>query len=237
MPNKHVITSRDKWFLDKHMKDPVAQEQFKIGDTIVICAKCKTAHYESSWSMNSNKCCSAGCDHSSQLNFNTFSSDIFRPKISHNSQFNVVIKKAPFTERVTQFNGYPIANTFTIMIPMLLVLLLIYATQYHALPTRKMTKQLAMTQERLTDFAEESLIKFGQLIEKPKSMNKNSGKKLNSISTSFDNVKTKTAAIDVTDKLNNVHSNVSSASNHARKKLSKWFNSVTKFFGKIFEES
>ena len=73
MPNKHVITSRDKWFLDKHMKDPVAQEQFKIGDTIVICAKCKTAHYESSWSMNSNKCCSAGCDHSSQLNFGYFS--------------------------------------------------------------------------------------------------------------------------------------------------------------------
>lgn len=157
MADKHEITSQDKWFLDKHMKDPVAQEPFKIGDTIVICSKCKTAHYDSTWAMNSNKCCSLGCNHSIQLRFEQFSPVIFKSQAGYGSKFNVIAEKLTFSERLKLFNGYPIANMITVILPFLIVLLLFWPVLYQAELAFDIEHQLSVIQSNLADLNQNGL--------------------------------------------------------------------------------
>lgn len=126
MAIKHTITIHDKWFLNKQMKDPFTQETFKVGDTIVICKKCKTAHLDSSWTVNSNKCCSMGCDHNGLLYFNKFTPSIFTPKTTHKSNFSVIVPKLPFAEKIKLLNGYILVYVMAVLLPVMAITMLFY---------------------------------------------------------------------------------------------------------------
>ena len=63
MASQHTLTPRDKWFLERYMRDPVIHEPFRVGDTVVICAQCKTAYSDGAWAMSGGKCCQMGCNH------------------------------------------------------------------------------------------------------------------------------------------------------------------------------
>lgn len=246
MVYKHTITPRDKWFLDKHMKDPVAQEPFKVGDTIVICAKCKTAHYDSSWSLNANKCCSLGCNYDSQLSFNKFSPAIFQPKASGNARFKVIIKKLPFGERLKLFNGYPLANIITILIPILVFVLMVYFTQYRIVPTFSTANLFEESQYKFVDVMTNSLSGFENIIKKPKSIDIDFGEmsyKLTMVSTSLNEVESKLKATkindrlkstNINDKFGNVGDNISKVVKHAEKKIIQLFDFVSQFFNVVF---
>jgi len=74
---KHQITTDDKWLLDKHPIDPVTHEAFKVGDMIVICADCKTVHFDTTWFINQRKPC-AVCNGTTLIDFNLLLSEAFR---------------------------------------------------------------------------------------------------------------------------------------------------------------
>lgn len=237
MPYKHTITSRDTWFLDKHMKDPITQELFKVGDAIVICAKCKTAHYDSTWGMNSNKCCSMGCNHNIQLFYNAFSSTIFQPKATHSSKFNILTERLPFLERLKLFNGYPLTSAVTVLIPVIIITLLVYSAQYQAVPAFSTVDQLSAVQNKFIDLGEINQIKLTQIIEEPKNSDidlGNTGYKINAITSSFDNVKPKLLNADIGNKFEVATSNFESRTKQAGGKLSQFFGIVSEFLSNLF---
>ncbi len=238
MAKKHTVTARDKWFIDKCMKDPVAQEPFKVGDTIVICAKCKTAHHESSWIMNSNKCCSMGCNHSSQLSFKRFSPVYFQPKLTRSSHFNVIAEKIPFGERQKLFNIYPMANIITVIIPILIIVTLLYSLQSEVVPMYKVTNQLLTIQDRYTILGNEGNDKFQKMCEKVRSINVEFGEmdyKSKMVISSFDGIKPKFVAVETGFKFSKVISNIQLTSSHVGKKLNCCFSLTSEFFNKLFD--
>ena len=150
MESEHTITVKDKWFLDKHMKDPIAQEPFKVGDTIVICAKCKTAQYDVSWSMNSNKCCSLGCDHDRKLRFRAFSPAIFRSHMKHNPDFRIIKAWMPFGSMAK----VRAATTAIALLPILVVSFVFRSALQPAVCAIDGNEKLAVIQEKLTEIGE-----------------------------------------------------------------------------------
>lgn len=246
MACKHTITSRDGWFLDKHMKDPVAQEPFKVGDTIVICAKCRTAHYESSWDMNANRCCSMGCNCSEQLNFNTFSPVIFQPKSSRNAKFKVIVEKLTFRERLKLFNGYPIAYMITVLIPILTFILVFYTAEDKAVPVSvsSVIGLLEESQDKLVGVMANSLPKFEKMMGSiDTDMGEMEYKFINVLSsfneTDLDSkiteINDNLESTEIIDKLDNNWNNIHELANCAWKKVRKLFYTVTKFTNKVFE--
>ena len=238
MAYKHRITSRDTWFLDKHMKDPIAQELFKVGDIIVICAKCKTAHYESTWGMNSNKCCSMGCNHNTKLNYTTFSPIIFQHKTTRSPGFSFIAERLPFGERLKLSIGYPLAYAVTVFFPVIVVALLVYLTQYQTIPVFDVTDQLTITQSKFDDLLEENQIKLTHIIEKPMNHNINFGNmyyKTNSIASSFDNVLPRLAHADIGGNLEATASNIESRIKYAGDKLLQFFIMVSEFLSNLFD--
>ncbi len=154
MESEHTITAEDEWFLDKHMKDPIAQEPFKVGDTIVICAKCKTAQYDVSWSMNSNKCCSLGCDYNHKLRFRAFSPVIFQPDIKHNPGFRVIKARMPFGSLVKVIGALPMRATAIALLPILVAAFLFRSTLQPAVCAIDGNEKIAVIQEKLTEIGE-----------------------------------------------------------------------------------
>jgi len=226
MANKHTITSRDKWFLDKHMKDPVAQEEFRIGDTVVVCAKCKTAHYESTWSMNSGKCCSMGCEHSIQLNFKTFSPVIFQIKNRHSSRFSVIAEKLSFLQRLQMFNGYPLANTVTVLIPIFIIALFFNTSNLQGIKRFNFNNRLSEVKNSFSLLHKENKVKTDRIADKQKNINLEFGDmnyKVDKISSSFENIKPELNQTSIDSKLQK-----------SSKKLSELFNMLAKFFENIF---
>ena len=156
MESEHTITVKDKWFLDKHMKDPIAQEPFKVGDTIVICAKCKTAQYNVSWGMNSNKCCSLGCDHDHILRFRAFSPAIFQPNMKYNSGFRVIKARMSFRSLAKIIDTFPMVVTAMALLPILVALFLFRSALQPAVSAIDGNKKLAVIQEKMTEIGENS---------------------------------------------------------------------------------
>lgn len=236
MAYKHKITSRDKWFLDKHMKDPVAQELFKVGDAIVICAKCKTAHYDSTWEMNTNKCCSMGCNHNVQLNYTAFSPIIFLPKATHRSGFSIVTERLPFLERLKLFNGYPLANAVTILIPIIVIALMVYFAQTQAIQTFSFADQLTITQSKIDYLGETSKSKLERIIEDPQKLNISFGdmdNKVVAVTSSFGGIPIKISQADVGDKVSETVFNLASRTEYASGKISLFFEIVSEFFSNL----
>lgn len=248
MAYKHTITPRDKWFLDKHMKDPATQEPFKVGDTIVICAKCKTAHYDSSWSLNANKCCSMGCNHSCQMNFNKFSPAIFQPKSSRNAQFKVIVEKLSFAEKLKLLSWYPMANVISALIPILVFVFMVCVTQYQMVPTFSTTNLFEASHDKLVDVTTNSFTRFENIAKNSETFDIDLGEinyELTLISSSFDRVedKIKTKKINdklkstrISDKLISARDNIGKIIKNARIKLTQFFDFVSKFFNKLFEQ-
>ena len=247
MTCKHIITSRDKWFLDRHMKDPVAQEPFKIGDSIVICAKCKTVHYDSSWNLNSNKCCSMGCNHSRQLSFNKFSPAIFQLKPSGNAKFKVIEEKLPFREKIGLINWYPIANFTSILIPILVFVLTICVTQCQTVPLFNTAGLFEESRDRFADIMTNSILQFEKIDKKLKSVDVDFGEmsyKLTNGISSFNEAESKVMSTKIMDKLqsteingklSNVGEKMSETADHAGKKLTQFFDLVSEFIDKVLE--
>jgi len=223
MASKHTITSLDKWFLDRHMKDPVTQEPFKVGDCIIICANCKTAHYEATWGMNPSKCCSS-CESNSQLHYSTFSSAIFQHR-STSSRFSIVAEKLSFIQRLRLFNGYPIANTITVLIPILLLVIMFAFGEYRYIAVFQATSQLTVTKGKVESIGKQSLAKLSQVAKKPKSMQING--KLSQIAK-------KPNSMRIDKKLNNLISKIDTVTKHAGIKISHLPGEVVGFFRNFF---
>lgn len=64
----HKLTHNDAWFLAMERIDPLAKEPFKVGDDVVVCARCKAVQLEDIWNMG-QQC--AVCGHKTQAS--TFS--------------------------------------------------------------------------------------------------------------------------------------------------------------------
>lgn len=173
MMNSHLITSNDRWFLDKQMKDPVAQEIFKEGDTIVICAKCKTAQYETSWKMNADKCCSAGCNHDKMLTFNNFSPVIFQPQPIRNFQFRIHRERIPFALRLKSLDGYPIANILTVLFPLFIAIILFTQVYCKEILMYRVSNQCQKIQEKFVDLNEHNKEKWERLFNSLENKNEN----------------------------------------------------------------
>lgn len=84
------ILNRNKHesFLADHRKDPYTGELLKVGDNIVICAKCKTAYLESSWKVK-DKC-------------------FVNPKQCESKE---TLEKIPNEKSITNLNGKTITKT------------------------------------------------------------------------------------------------------------------------------
>ena len=59
----HKLTTQDQWFLDFRRHDPLQLSEFKIGDEVVVCKKCKCVQTYDSWEFNENKCLLCGHPH------------------------------------------------------------------------------------------------------------------------------------------------------------------------------
>lgn len=236
MENKHTITSKDRWFLETNRKDPVAQEPFKVGDTIVICAKCKTVYYDSSWSMNSNKCCTMGCNHSKQLSFSKFSPLIFQPKITRSSGFHIIVDEVPLVERLKLFNGYPLANLITAFLPILVIARLYYAIQILGLPASDNLEIMGSVQTRVSNVCDSNSVKLKDIAVKVKGIEvrvDNMDYKISAIESSFDGIDINVSNTNVREKLSGTLSNIEDTSEHAWSKISRFFCSSAEFISKI----
>lgn len=56
----HKLSSQDQWFLALRRRDPLQQSEFKLGDRIVVCTKCKCVQTYESWEIWENKCVQCG---------------------------------------------------------------------------------------------------------------------------------------------------------------------------------
>lgn len=58
----HQLTKNEGWFLDLKKKDPITGHTFSDGDTVVVCAKCKTVYLADTWKYKiDGRCASIGC--------------------------------------------------------------------------------------------------------------------------------------------------------------------------------
>ena len=133
MSTEHVITSADQWFLDKGMIDPVTGERFRVGDRVVICARCHTSFLRDSWNLTGH---CANCSHGSTLSFYSFSPNLFQLKASANRGFRVknsVRFPASAPSAVTMmfphfsFNYYPQAWLVSVVLPICIAALMFFS--------------------------------------------------------------------------------------------------------------
>lgn len=152
MPDRHTITSRDKWFLDKNMKDPITKESFKIGDTVIICAKCKTVYHESTWGIKEGTNC-AVCETNDSLNYKRFSPDIFYFKGSSNKNFKIK-KKISFFSSLKYKNEYPAARAAVVLLPLFYLFVFFYYADGEITAALNMESQWERLQNKVVVFNE-----------------------------------------------------------------------------------
>lgn len=92
MPQEHKLTLLDKWFLDEHRLDPVTKSEFFRGDSVVVCAHCKTVSLRDSWDSIGGFC--ANCQGDTRLVFPFFSRGLLRPSASGSKNFKIVQGRA-----------------------------------------------------------------------------------------------------------------------------------------------
>lgn len=130
MATSHIITASDKWFLNKETRDPLAQEAFREGDEIVVCAKCRTAQHKASWEMNNSRCCCSGCNHNTTVDFLRFSPAIFNRagQMQTHKGFRI-LEPVLLRDRLLRFN-FRVPTLFVmVLVPLLMFALLIYYSQ------------------------------------------------------------------------------------------------------------
>ena len=227
MAIKHTITSHDKWFLDKHIEDPVTHELFKVGDCITICANCKTAQCESTWDLK--KCCSI-CEHNNKLQFNTFSSAIFQPKKVHNSRFNIVTEKLSFLQRLKLFNGYPITNAITVVLPIIFIAIMLILGQNKDIMVFNITNQFTVTQSKVMNLSERSLAKLNNITKKPVNIDI----KFKDLNNRFVETPTNLKSTRIGEKLKDSLAGVNLTINNASAKISRMFERIQDFMNRLF---
>ena len=57
----YTLNTRDQWFLVMGRKDPLTGGQFQIGDSVVVCRRCRTVHLTDTWYFAPNGCKAPGC--------------------------------------------------------------------------------------------------------------------------------------------------------------------------------
>ena len=56
----HIINEGDRWFLNMHRKDPLLHQEFRPGDSVVVCRACRTVQTNDTWTFNGGKCIVCG---------------------------------------------------------------------------------------------------------------------------------------------------------------------------------
>lgn len=194
MPSEHVLTAGDKWFLDYGRVDPVTKEPFQVGDTVVICANCKTVHLDATWGMVSTKCC-AICERNTALVFSSFSQQLFQAKRVQKKGFRIKEKPIPFYQRILGMSLYPVAYCVDVLLPILTAVVLFLNLQ----PAIFSGSLPARAESVLTQFSAEMESKCSRLLESFQEITVESGGDLLVFSTR------------AAEKLENVKGNVAKA--------------------------
>ena len=77
MATRHTLGNSDDWFIGDR-RDPYSHKIFEIGDTIVVCAACKSPHLEDTWGQNPNRLCSVCDGNGALLEFEEFNDTLFQ---------------------------------------------------------------------------------------------------------------------------------------------------------------
>lgn len=173
MPSEHVLTSRDKWFLERGMVDPITKAPFQVGDTIVICARCKTVHLDATWGMNPNRSCAICGENTAQV-FPAFSQKLFQVRNVNKQGFRIKERPLPFYMRVQQKNLYPAAYSGTALLLALTVLVLFLNLR----PVISSENWPARTESVLAQFSAEMESKCSRLLENCREITIESGRNL-----------------------------------------------------------
>lgn len=238
MEDRHTITARDQWFLDKHMKDPVTQERFKTGDTIIICANCRTVHYDSTWGLNPKKCCSI-CEGNKSLRYSTFSPELFQRKVTCNKGFKIVVERVPFLQRLKLFNGYPAAKTTAILLPVALTGILCCTVNDQKELDFHIFTQLPEVQEKVGNLGDSSYRKEKEVIAKVEEINTDfSGldSKIDSIIVPIENARSNYKYKNLDEKIDNLLMNSRPAFKRISDKMLSMFNKISDAFTHLLEE-
>ena len=119
MVGERRLAKRDAWFIRFGKKDPLTGEQFKLGDTIVVCAECKAPHLKASWELLGH--CSVRPDHKHTAA--SFNPRLFERK-TYSSKFNIK-DKIEFKpgEKLKWIDWYKPAATVTFILTAVMLIL------------------------------------------------------------------------------------------------------------------
>ena len=232
MATQHTLTPRDKWFLERRMRDPVTHEPFKAGDTVVICAQCKTAYSDGVWAMSGGKCCQMGCNHERLLSFSRFSPVIFQPRATRSARFRIAVPKLPVVERLRLLNGYPAAMVVTAAAPLLAVGLLIYGNIEPVEPIIPNAGPLTMTLENFAALGGESLEKLAAIDVDFGDM----GAKLAAPARAWEALGPEAEPNASEDRLAPAAARLDGVSDRAGDALSRWFGNFAQRIGSLWRD-
>lgn len=240
MPTNHTISNRDAWFIDKHLNDPVTHEPFKVGDIIVVCARCKSVHYEATWGMNPIKSCS-NCESNEKLNYDTFSSILFQPYTHNNPKFNILVKKIPSGQELKLFNKHSVASMLAIVLSIFLAVSIGTHHSNKDIEFFNFAKQTQPTiiQNKIENLKAKNLLKVKYILQKHKNLNfdfKVPDKNMSNILISFEPIKSKLKEAKVGTKFERVFKNAKFHTENNKKKFDKMLNKINGFFDGLFKD-
>ena len=91
MENEYVLKSSDDWFIKQKRKDLFTQEYFKEGDSIVLCAQCRTVMLSDAWKYYGNRC--LNCKHDHTVPFSKENCEYYKGGDSNINIIGYVIKE------------------------------------------------------------------------------------------------------------------------------------------------